>query len=445
MLKGLKALYISSRLYLIIAVIVLVFVTGFYADILFLAGKLLLGFAGLLVMMDIYLLYFTNGRILIVRELPERLSNGDENDIYIYLKNNYHFNSKIIIIDEIPFRFQIRDFEIKIELKATGEKKIKYSLRPVERGVYEFGKVNAFASSPIGLFYRRFIGNLSSSAVKVYPSFLKMRQYQLIAISDRLNEIGITRIRRIGQHSEFDQIREYVYGDDYRTINWKATARKNKFMVNQYQDERSQQIYSIIDMGRNMQSSFEGMTLLDYAINSSLIISNTVIDKYDKAGLLCFNTSINLFLPAERKNNTMHRILELLYDQKTVFAESNFELLYATIKRRITHRSLLILFSNFESLSSLERQMSFLKKIAGFHMVLLVIFENTEISHVVSREVENLEDIYVSTIAEKFVHEKKVMAKELIRYGIQTIISKPQHLTVNLINKYLELKGRGLI
>ncbi|MFO7657867.1 MAG: DUF58 domain-containing protein [Bacteroidales bacterium] len=445
MLKGLKDFYITRRFYLLIAANVMVFIAGWFFDALFLAGKIALLLLFLATLADIVMLFSSAKGFLVTRELPEKFSNGDENEAIIYIKNNYLHPVSVSITDEVPFQFQIRDFYIHIKLLAKEEKSIKYTLKPVERGVYEFGKIIACIASPLGLILRRFCGNTASVSIKVYPSFLRMHQYQLLAISDRLNEIGINRVRRVGHHSEFDQIREYVSGDDYRTLNWKATARKNKFMVNQYQDERSQQVYSIIDMGRTMQMPFEGMTLLDYAINASLIISNTAIDKHDKAGIITFNTGINAFLAAERKNNTMLKILELLYDQKTLFAESNFELLYAVIRQKITHRSLLIIYSNFESLSSVQRQMNFIAKLLKFHLVLLIIFENTEVKKLTNQPAGSLDDIYISTIAEKFIHEKHVITKELNSRGVHTIYTKPQNLTVNLINKYLELKARGLV
>ena len=166
-------------------------------------------------------------------------------------------------------------------------KTISYFLRPVKRGEYSFGAVNVFASSPIGLVSRRYQFS-QNKMVPVYPSYIQMRKYELLAISNRLTDTGIKKIRRVGQHTEFERIREYVPGDDYRTINWKASARKSHLMVNNYQDERSQQVYALIDKGRAMQMPFNGMSLLDYAINASLVISNIAIKKSDKAVLITF-------------------------------------------------------------------------------------------------------------------------------------------------------------
>jgi len=176
---------------------------------------------------------------------------------------------------------------------------------------------------------------------------------------------------------EFEQIKEYVRGDDYRTINWKATARKEGLMVNNYTDERSQQIYCLINKGRVMKMPFNGLTLLDYAINTSLVLSNIALVKHDKAGVITFEKNLDTFLLADKKPTQMNLVLESLYKQKTDFLESDFEKLFSAIRNRITNRSLLVLFTNFESLESLQREMTALKKIAKYHLLLVILFEHS--------------------------------------------------------------------
>ena len=269
-----------------------------------------------------------------------------------------------------------------------------------------------------------------------------MRRYQLLALSNRLQEVGVKRIRKLGHSMEFEQIKEYVRGDDYRTINWKATARKESLMVNNYTDERSQQIYCISKKGRVMKMPFGGLTLLDHAINSSLVLSNVALVKQDKAGLITFAQNLDSFIPADKKPTQMNLVLETLYKQKTEFLEPDFEKLFSVIRSRISHRSLLVLFTNFESLESLQRELPALKKIARYHLLLVVFFENTELKSLQESKAAKVEDIYIKTIAEKFAYEKRLMVKELHKHGILSILTSPENLTVNTVNKYLELKTR---
>ena len=236
-----------------------------------------------------------------------------------------------------------------------------------------------------------------------------------------------------------------MVGDDYRTVNWKATARRGTLMVNNYQDEKSQQVFCLIDKGRVMKMPFEGMTLLDYAINASLAMANIAIKKDDKAGLITFQHKINAIVPASKRGAQMYHIMETLYNQKTGYQESDYSVLYNTVKYKITHRSLLILFTNFETVSSMERQMPYLKKLAREHLLVVIFFENTTLTSLTGIRPGNIEEVYKKTIAEKFVFDKNLIVKELKAHGIQTVLTAPENLTVNTINKYLELKARGFI
>ena len=281
--------------------------------------------------------------------------------------------------------------------------------------------------------------------VPVYPSFLQMRQFELLAATNRLNELGIKKIRRIGHSMEFEQVKDYVQGDDYRTLNWKATARKGQLMVNNFTDEKSQQVYCVIDKGRVMKMPFDGMSLLDYAINATLVLSNVALLKQDKAGLVTFSEQIGAFLTASSRPVQMESILEVLYNQKTRYLESDFERLYAALRRKVSQRSLIVLFTNFESITGMQRHLPYLRKIAAHHLLLVVFFENTELKTLVASKANSVEEVYVKTLAEKFAYEKRLMAKELQQYGILSILTPPEELTVNTINKYLELKARQSI
>jgi uncharacterized protein (DUF58 family) len=216
-------------------------------------------------------------------------------------------------------------------------------------------------------------------------------------------------------------------------------------MVNNFMDERSQQVYCIIDKGRVMKMPFEGMTLLDYAINATLILSRVALIKQDKAGLITFSEQIGHFLPADRKAAQMGAVLETLYNQQTKFLETDFEKLYALVRGRITQRSLIVLFTNFESMDGLQRQLPYIRSIARTHLVLVVFFENTELRQLTDAKAMDVEGVYVKTIAEKFIHEKKLIVKELQQHGITCILTAPENLTVNTVNKYLELKARQAI
>lgn len=439
-----RSLYLQPRFFAVMITLTVVFAFGASFAPLFLIGQVSVFAIAVFFVLDILMLYQKKSGIAGQRISPERLSNGDENEIRIFLENTYPFSIHLKVVDEIPHQFQKRDLEFFLSLNSAESKFLNYSLRPVERGEYSFGGVNVFVSAIIGLVARRYIFS-NDKMVPVYPSFLQMRKYELLAFTNRLSDYGLKKIRRIGHSMEFEKIREYVKGDDYRTINWKATARKNQLMVNQFQDEKSQHVYSVIDKGRLMKMPFEGLTLLDYSINASLVISNIALKKGDKPGLVTFSEKMNTLLPAESRATQISKIQEALYREKTNFLDSNFEMLNATLVRKLSQRSLILLYTNFESLQSLRRQMKYIKSVAASHLVVVIFFENTELKSLISEPAENTELIYQKTIAEKFAFEKRQIVKELKQHGIHSILTTPQQLTVNTINKYLELKARDFV
>ncbi len=443
-MQFLKSFYIHNIFFRYIAVLAACFVVSFWIPTLYPIAWLLTFVLLALFILDLYLLYASGNSLEAQRSLPNKLSNSDLNPIHIKFTSKYPFKVFISLIDELPVQFQKRDFEYKTSLLKNEIAEFEYSVRPVDRGEYVFGSLILFASSFLKIVKRKYIFQ-KDQMVPVYPSIIQMQQYDFLAISNKLTQFGLKKIRRIGHTQEFEQIKEYVQGDDFRTINWKATAKNVDLMVNQYQDEKSQPIYSIIDSGRVMKMPFNALKLLDYAINSTLAFSNVALKRNDKTGMVVFSKNIESYVPAVQKITHLNTILEKLYNITTAFTDSDFGLLYAHIKRKINQRSLLLLYTNFEHISAMRRQLPFLLAIAKKHVLVVVFFENTELEELITQDAEDLQTIYHKTIAEKFSLEKRLMQKELQQYGIQTILTKPENLTINTINKYLEIKARGLL
>ncbi|MDR2955337.1 MAG: DUF58 domain-containing protein [Prevotella sp.] len=439
-----KGLYLNNRFFITLALCVLGFFVCFIFDEYYYLMQIVLMAVVILLFLDIVSVYRQRKGIVAARNCPERLSNGDQNTISITVTNRYPFAARINIVEEVPFQFQKRNLSFKMTLGADRSEVFYYDLRPTQRGIYQFGAVNIYVSGILRLISRRYTFD-NHKDVAVYPSFIEMHKYELMAASHRLTDYGIKRIRRIGHATEFDQIKHYTIGDDPRTINYKATARMNQLMVNTYQEEKSQPVYCLIDKGRTMKMPFNEMTLLDYAINSTLMVCSTALNKGDKAGLITFSKNIDEVLPAERQRRQRNKILETLYSQKTDFKESDYERLYTTIRRKVTQRSLMILYTNFETVNGMRRQLRYLSHLAKDHLVLVAFFLNSEFNEVLESSPVNLEDTFRKGMAEKLSNDKFLIVKELNRHGIHTILSKPENLTINSINKYLEFKSRGLI
>lgn len=443
MIKFIKQLYLNNAFFVGAGGLVLAFALSFlFPPLLPYSKGLFLVYLAVLIA-DLLLLFYS-GSIRAQRQTPNRLSNGDDNSIHILLTSNYRFRVRAEIFDELPFQFQERNTSFNITLSPSEERSLTYIVHPVKRGVYAFGSTNVYVRTPLSFFRKRYTFS-GERDVSVYPSFIQMRALEFMAISDRLQMPGIKKIRRLGHNMEFEVVKDYVSGDDVRTINWKATARRGHLMVNHYQDERSQQVYCLINKGRVMQMPFGGMSLLDYAINASLALSNIALHKYDKAGLITFQDTVSSYLPASRKKNQLNLLLEFLFNQKTAYRESDYTAVYSFVTERISQRSLLLLFTNFESIHTMRRTLPLFARLNRHHLMVVILFENTELSLVAEKPAGSLKGIYYKIIAEKFMHEKRMMVKELRQRGIQAVLTKPEDLSVNTINKYLELKARGLI
>jgi uncharacterized protein (DUF58 family) len=423
---------------------IFLFITAFFIPfLLFVAFVYLLVFA-VLSLMDYLMLFIGKRSVLAQRIVNERLNLGFDNTISLSVRNSFPFPVSVRLIDELPVQFQDRSFSKYLKIPASGRQVQEYALKPVNRGEYIFERILCYVRSPLGLLQRRCISK-ATQMVKVYPATKYLRQYQLLALSDSNQYAGSKKIRKIGHSMEFEQIKEYVPGDDIRTINWKATARKGSVMVNNYIDARSQQIYCLIDKGRTMKMPFDDMSLLDYSINAALIFLNIALLKQDRAGLITFSSKMNDVIAAERSSTQISKINEALYRQTTDFSDSNYESLTAMVYRKLSHRSFLLLFTNFETMSSLERQLPFLKRLASRHLLCVVFFQNTLLKEIHEGQPDTMEGIYIKTIAERFDFEKKQIVKELRRHGILSVLTTPEGLTVDVINKYLELKARQMI
>ncbi len=447
-MKGLRTLissiYLHPRFYYAGMAVVFTFAASFFLPLLFDVARLLCLALLTLTAIDLILLYRLHQGLTGKRDIPEKLSNGDENEIVIQLKNSYNFNVRADITDEIPEEFQIRDFGVSRTLKPGETTMVSYFLRPAFRGAIRWGTLHVLASSPLCLVQRKYAFGLEAVSA-VYPSFVQLRKYELMAFSHKLFKHGIKKIRRIGHTMEFEKIKDYVPGDDFRTVNWKATAKTGKLMVNQYQDERSQPVYCIVDRGRVMKMPFNGLSLLDYAINASLVICDMVLRKQDYAGFFSFSRKVENRVFADRRGTQMQKIIEALYNVKTDFFESHYGRLYADIRQNIPQRSLLLLFTNFETMDGLNRQLPYLKAISRSHLLIVVFFVNTELDQLINSTAQDVRDVYDKVVAEKFAFEKKLIVSELKKYGIQSILTRPENLTIDTINKYLEVKSRGMI
>jgi uncharacterized protein (DUF58 family) len=442
-MRILRDLYFTKRLAYALGLLCLLFIVSYWIEGFFFFAKSVFIFFLAYCSYEILLLFQQNA-IEAERIVPSRLSNGDNNPIQITVSNFYSLSVKLEIIDELPFQFQKRDAAWKMNLMPQADDSISYFVKPYKRGQYNFGSLNILCSLLLQLFERRYRFN-SGVRIPVYPSFIHLKRYELLAFGNIRRAGKVVVNKKLGHGMEFEQIKNYVQGDPQRWINWKATARRNDLMVNQYTDEFSKDIWCFVDKGRLMKMPFDDLSLLDYSINATLAVSHIAIKAGDKMGLITFSNKLSSVIAPSRRSTQMNRIMETLYAQRTHYKDSNYELLTAYIKNKIRRRSLVMLFTNFETMHSFRRQLKVMKRIAAMHVLVVLFFENTEITDLLHSDSDSLKKIYKKTLAEEMNRQKQLMVKELMAAGIYAVYVRPENLSLKTINKYLEIKSRGVL
>ncbi len=440
----LKGFFLSNRFFYAMGALTLAMMLSYPFPFLLPVVKASFVLLVLLTIGDTVTLFNKRVSVEVKRDTGPILSLGDDNPVILSFKNRSGLRLRVEVIDELPAQLQRRDFRFSFFLQPLGRHTHRYQVHPLVRGEYDFGKTHLYLRTRLGLIRRR-VSSSGETVVPVYPSIIQMKKYELKAIAKTALEYGVKKVRRIGHSYEFEHIRQYNRGDDYRSINWKATGRRAQLMVNQYEDEKSQQVYCLIDKSRVMHMPFEGLSLFDYAVNASLVISNVVLAKHDKAGLITFAEKPKTLLKANRSKTQLKKILESLYKEEEASVEANYESLYMAVRKLVSGRSLLFLYTNFESTYALQRVLPQLRRLNTHHLLVVVFFENTEITADTAGQVDDLEGVYTQITAENYILSKVQIAQQLKQFGIFSILTRPEQLTVNSINKYLELKSRGMI
>ena len=378
------------------------------------------------------------------RRLRSNLSLGDEEPITHTLRNNLSFPIQYVLRDKFPQQLQQRNFKLSGWLKPSDKKTIRTIVVPKVRGEYDFSYIDLFLNVGFGFIQRR-VEFHQPFLAKVYPSVIQLKKYSINNIKNSVLFYGVKKVRKIGHSYDFDHIKQYAVGDDVRSINWKASSRRNELMINHYEDEKSQAVYCIIDKSRTMNMPFNGMSLLDYSVNATLVIASAALQHQDKAGLITFSDVLGNVLPAANSSIQLNRINESLYNQKHRKTEANYNLLYYSLRKLTRKRSLFFMFTNFESMPALNRQLDVLLSLAKHHVLVVILFKNTEVEDYYNAQIDSKAKMFEQAVAEKYLTEKHKIVKKLRSYGIRCIYTAPEDLTVNTLNEYIELKARGVI
>ncbi|MBE6013112.1 MAG: DUF58 domain-containing protein [Lachnospiraceae bacterium] len=422
-----------------IPLIILGFINNQFALVFFLLYNLIL--IGLL----------STDRILTPKEsvlIIERISDDklyfkDMNKIEFKVKNTYEKPLKIEIKDDFPsLHFNIHSSELFKTVQPGQEAIFSYELIPSKRGSYVFQNIY--------LRYHGILGLCKKYAVierpfeyKVYPNLKNISRYRLIVQKNRLLTAGNRKVSLRGMGTEFESLKEYVEGDDYRKINWMATARENKLIVNQYEAEKNQPVYILIDTGRSMSYSIRGYKKLDFSINAAIILSDIVNQKGDNSGLMIFNTEVSKIIPPGKGDSHRNEIMEALYHIEDTKLSSDYQGAFLELANRQKRRSIVFIFTDFETGEESKELIAAIPILSKRHVPVIITIENESLKTITLSDGNSLKDTYNKAMAEELLLNRKNIIRSLNQHGILCIESPAEDFAINTVNQYLLLKQRG--
>lgn len=319
---------------------------------------------------------------------------------------------------------------------------VSYSVKPLRRGDYKFGGTNLRWRGVLGLAMRNHRYPLEAP-VKVYPNLLEVRKYELLARRDQLFEIGLKNVRRLGQGTEFERLRDYEKDDDYRRINWPATARLHKPITTDYQPERSQSVIVMLDAGRLMTAPLGPLSKLDYAINTTLLLAYVAIVRGDRVGLMTFADTVTGYWEPDKGRRQFLALLEALYKVQPQQVESDYLKAGAFISTRRSKRSLVVLFTDIIDRQQAGAMVRGFGRLAPRHLPMAVTMADTEVLNMAGKTPTDAQEMYQNIVARTLLDDRAAALDALSRRGALTVDVPADKLTLAVVNKYLEVKARG--
>lgn len=450
-------MFLRSRFFITLFAIAALAVLGLWLPLFYKLALLAVVVFCVACFVDMVVLTMT--RVTGDRRVSQKLDLGEKNRVTIRLTVEKGRMKHCYAIDEMPMELRSETEHLEFCHDDDGSLIAKYSVFPVRRGAYKLGRVLVFGSF-LGFVERRFVLVEKGRGVDVYPAFSRLREKEQQARSLQVAEYGSHKRQIPANQTEFQDIREYVPGDDIRTVNWKATARAGRTMVNNYEDERSQHIYNIIDCGRTMHRTFGGVTLQDYAINASLLLSYTALHtEGDNVGLFSYGSTGIDYLPSRSGEVQLNNILKQLYSLETEYGEGDLEELCLILDRKVQRRSLVCLYTDYTTLTALERQICFLQRISRRHCLVVVMFLDRELENLSERKnwvsdgfegvnghngngKTEVSDFVERSLAKDLLQQKLSIVDRLQQNGIQCVLTYPENLSFSIVRKYMELKAK---
>jgi uncharacterized protein (DUF58 family) len=387
------------------------------------------------------------------RKHDSKLSLGAANPITIQVESRAPRAATLTILDEPPVGFvHATPATLSLTLDPRTTESLQYQVRPVRRGDFHFGNLNLRWPGPLGLFIRQGVIQ-AEEAVKVYPNIYAIRQYELLVRNHQLTEMGVRSVRQRGEGTAFESLRDYTPDDSFRSINWKATARRGKPISTDYEPERSQRVLIMLDVGRMMRGAIRAedngeawsMAKVDFVINSILLLSYVANRKGDQVGLLVFADEVKQFLPPEPGRAHFQKLLDQMYALHSEPIEADYGRAVTFLKARQKKRALVVCFTDLSGARASESLLAHMPRLRIQHLPLLVTIRDPMLDQQAQQSIHDSAQVYQRAVAQQLLDERHILLQQLRQRGVLTLDVDAAHLSAQVVNRYLELKGSALI
>lgn len=383
---------------------------------------------------------FSKRQLQVERKLMHALSLGTWSNVELTLHNHYRYPISMEVFDHHPTEVLQQGLPIKVRVPARNWTKIHYQVKPIQRGPAAFEKIQIRLNSFLGLWKKNILQPLYSE-IRNYPNFSSVMKYTLLATDQRLNQMGILKKRRRGEGVDFHQLREYRDGDSLRQVDWKATARTRKLISRDYQEERDQQIVFLVDCGRRMLAHDDELSHFDHTLNAILLLSHVALRQGDAVGLMTFSGH-DRWLPPRKSIGNVNAILNSVYDLQPSLMSPDYTNAVMRLMNKQKRRALIVLITNLrdEDESELLPALHIMRK---RHLVLLASLQESSINDMINRDVRGFDSALDYAAAQHYLNYRREAHQKIERQGILAFDVEPDKLPINIVNRYLDIKGSG--
>jgi len=414
-----------------------------FSPVFFLAALVYLGVCAAL-MAGNYLLGVRPDQLRISRQVAGRVSLGEPETVTLEVRNYSPFPLRFSLTDTPPAGWEVEGLPLDGVVRPNEDLRLTYRVTPNSRGRFQFGDLYARLEQPPGLAVRQ-MQVAAPQEVRVYPDMREVTKYETMARRSRLTELGIRRSRLTGRGTEFERIRDYTPDDEYRQIDWKATARRHRPMSRVYEVERSQNVFIVVDAGRMMAGRVGQLSKLDYAINAALMLAHVALKGGDRVGLMIVSDDVDAYLPLGKSHAQFKLCTELLYGVEARLCHVDYRAALEQIAIRCKRRSLVVFFTDLVDEDTSAELVTYMRLLRPVHLPLCVTLQDHQVVDASRRPCETAAQMYERTVALDLLGERRRVLESLQKLGAVILDSAPQDLSVSVVNQYLELKYRQML